>query len=86
MSSEHFISALTFVTLFAFVVNLPFGYLRVKTRRLSLMWFIYIHLPIPLVIILRKYAGFGYSVVPILLAGSVFGQFIGGRLRGLKPT
>ena len=35
------------VTMAALVLNLPFGYLRMNTRKLSFMWFVYIHLPIP---------------------------------------
>ncbi len=71
---------LTLLTFAAFVLNLPFGYLRVKTRKFSFLWFLYIHLPIPLLFLLRKTAGFGWKVVPIIAAGAVMGQFIGGRL------
>lgn len=81
MSTSYFISVLSLITLVAFVVNLPFGFMRVKTKKFSIQWFLYIHLPIPLIFVLRTYAGFGYSVVPIIIVGAVLGQFIGGRLR-----
>jgi len=73
------IGLLLAVSVAAFILNLPFGYMRMKTRKFSIQWFLCIHLPIPLIIIFRKYAGFGYSAVPLFLAASVFGQVIGGR-------
>ena len=69
-----------FVTMAALVLNLPFGYLRMNTRKLSFMWFVYIHLPIPAIFILRKMAGLDYKFIPIIVAGAVAGQFLGGRL------
>lgn len=68
------------VTLAALVLNLPFGYLRMYTRKLSFMWFVCIHLPIPAIFLLRNMAGLGYKFIPIIVAGAVAGQFIGGRL------
>jgi hypothetical protein len=68
------------LTLFSLAMNLPFGYLRAPTKKFSVAWFLYIHLPIPAIIVMRKYAGFGYSVVPIMIAGAVAGQIIGARL------
>lgn len=70
----------------AFVLNLPFGYLRMKTRKFSIQWFLCIHLPIPAIIVFRLLAGFGYSAVPFFLAASVAGQVAGGRLRKKNET
>lgn len=64
----------------ALVLNLPFGYLRMNTRKLSFMWFVYIHLPIPAIFILRNLAGLDYKFIPLMVAGAVAGQFLGGRL------
>ena len=80
MSIEYTISALVLLTLAALVLNLPFGYLRVKTKKFSVMWFLYIHLPIPFIFVLRTMAGFGYKFIPILVVGAVLGQLLGGRL------
>ncbi len=44
-----------------FVINLPFGYLRGKSKKYSLKWFLYIHLPIPMIILLRIYSGLGFQ-------------------------
>ncbi|MBI5238546.1 MAG: hypothetical protein HY887_09020 [Deltaproteobacteria bacterium] len=75
-------TSLALVTVAALVLNLPFGYLRGKTRKFSLMWFLYIHLPIPAIIVLRKYVGLGFTFVPVIAMGAILGQFIGGRLYG----
>lgn len=64
----------------ALVLNLPFGYLRMNTKKFSLMWFVYIHLPIPFIFILRNMAGLGYVYIPLMVAGALAGQFLGGRL------
>ena len=71
-----------FVTMAALVLNLPFGYLRMNTRKLSFMWFVYIHLPIPAIFILRNMAGLSYKFIPIIVVGAVAGQFIRGSLNG----
>jgi hypothetical protein len=68
------------ITLFALALNLPFGYLRAPTKKFSFWWFLYIHLPIPAIFVLRRMAGLGYEVVPIIIAGAVVGQVIGARL------
>ncbi len=72
--------AATLVSLAALVLNLPFGYLRMNTRKLSFKWFLYIHLPIPFIFILRNMAGLDYKFIPLMVAGAVAGQFLGGRL------
>ncbi len=68
------------VTLFALAINLPFGYLRAPTKKFSIAWFLYIHLPIPAIFLLRKFFGLGYEIIPIIIAGAVAGQIIGSRL------
>jgi hypothetical protein len=60
-------------------LNLPFGWLRNRTRKFSLPWFLCIHAPIPLVIVARVSLGVGYSFIPILVAVSAAGQVAGGR-------
>ncbi|MBI5587685.1 MAG: hypothetical protein HY889_04880 [Deltaproteobacteria bacterium] len=80
MSIWNTTTVLALLTLAALVLNLPFGYLRVKTKKFSVMWFLYIHLPIPFIFVLRTMAGFGYKFIPVLVVGAVLGQFIGGRL------
>lgn len=80
MNANHTIMLLILLTLFAFVINLPFGWLRSKTKKFSFYWFLYIHLPIPFVIVFRLLAGFSLRIVPIILAASILGQVVGARL------
>jgi hypothetical protein len=67
--------------LFAFVVNLPLGYLREASPRYSWRWFLYIHLSIPLLIILRLALDFGWRVIPFTILSAVGGQWLGGRIK-----
>jgi hypothetical protein len=66
------------------LVNVPFGYWRAGLRRLSPLWFVAIHAPIPLAIALRVAAGipFRLDTLPIFVAAYIGGQLIGGRVRG----
>jgi len=72
--------------LFAFLVNLPLGFLRETSPKYSLRWFVYIHLSIPFIIVLRLREGFGWRIVPLTIACAVFGQIIGGRIRRRTKT
>lgn len=73
--------ALLGILCFAFLSNVPLGFLREGARRYSLYWFVYIHLSIPLIIALRVVNGLGWRVIPFTLALAVAGQWLGGRLR-----
>jgi ABC-type spermidine/putrescine transport system permease subunit I len=75
---EKIAMLLAAITLFVLVLNLPFGYLRRNSRKFSLLWFLYIHLPIPFIFLLRTYAGLDYKVIPVIAMGAVLGQILGG--------
>lgn len=64
----------------SFLLNLPFGYLRNKTKRLSLKWFLCIHLPIPVVLAGRLLSDVDFTFVPIFLIAALAGQLWGGKL------
>jgi hypothetical protein len=66
---------------FAFVINLPLGYLREASPRYSWRWFLYIHLSIPLLIALRLGLDFGWRVIPFSIASAIAGQWLGGRIQ-----
>jgi hypothetical protein len=68
------------ISLLALVLNLFFGYFRGKQKKFSFKWFLYIHLPIPLVVLARLYSHLDYRYIPIFLFVSVVGQVIGARL------
>ncbi len=65
----------------AAVINLPFGYYRAGVRRFSRQWFLAVHFPVPLVIIMRLLSGESWRVIPLLVASAVLGQMAGGLLR-----
>jgi len=73
-------TTLILLTIAALVLNLPFGYLRAGSKKLSFKWFLYIHIPIPFLFLLRTYAGVTYKYIPVMAIGAILGQFIGGRL------
>lgn len=68
------------ISIFAFALNLFFGYFRGKQKRFSFKWFLYIHLPIPLVVFARLFTQLDYRYIPIFLFAAVVGQIIGARL------
>jgi hypothetical protein len=64
----------------AFALNVPFGYLRARSRKYSFRWFLWIHLPVPFVILSRLVTSTDYRIIPLLLIASLAGQFLGGRI------
>ncbi len=72
------------LVIFTILINIPFGYLRGRSKKYSFKWLLYIHLPVPLVIYLRYTAGVSYYFIPLMLAAAVFGQFTGGKLPAAK--
>ena len=68
------------IELLAFIINIPFGYLRNKTRKFSARWFLYVHLSIPLIIAARLLSHTDYRYIPIFILAAVAGQILGGRI------
>ena len=68
------------IFLFTFVLNLLFGYFRGKQKKYSFKWFLYIHLPIPFVVLARVLSHLDYRYIPIFLFAAVSGQIFGARL------
>lgn len=66
------------LVLLAFLLSVPCGYLRESVRKFSLLWFVLVHLPIPLVYHLRLWAGLSWRVIPLTLGGAIAGQLVGG--------
>jgi hypothetical protein len=73
---------LVFVEVFLVVVllTLPFGFYRAYTRKLSLRWFLAIHLPVPLVFLARFEAHLAYYFIPFTCLAFATGQLSGSRL------
>lgn len=74
---------LTGLALVVFLLNIPFGYWRTSVPKYSWRWALAIHLPIPVVVLLRILSGIGFMPVsyPVLVGAFFLGQFTGGRLK-----
>jgi cytochrome b561 len=81
MNNAH---AILYISLTAFLLNLPFGYLRNYTKKFSWQWFLCIHAPIPLLAYLRISSGVHWKYILLFLILSILGQVIGARLIKLK--
>lgn len=66
------------LVLMAFIVSVPCGYIRQNYAKYSFMWFLLIHLPIPLIVLMRIEAGLDWHMIPLTLGASVAGQIVGG--------
>lgn len=66
-----------------FALNVPFGYWRAGLPKLSPLWFVAIHAPIPLAIGLRFAMGipFRLATMPIFIAAFFLGQWTGAAIR-----
>lgn len=73
---------LAVVLLWVTLVNLPFGYWRAGLRKLSPAWFVAIHAPVPLVVLLRWAFDlpFRWATLPLFVAAYFAGQAAGARL------
>ncbi len=74
------------VAFIVFILNLPFGYWRANEKKLSPRWFLSIHAPVPLVIIIRMLSGLGWQFItfPIMIGAFFGGQLVGGKLHRLR--
>ena len=75
------------VALLVFLINVPFGALRSRHKKFTLMWWVYIHIPVPVVILLRIYSdiGFAFYTYPILVGAFFAGQLAGRKYFPLNP-
>lgn len=79
--------AVALVAALTFAINVPFGWWRAGLRKLSPLWFVAIHAPVPLVVALRFAVGlpFRWEFLPVFAAAYFAGQYAGARLR-LRAT
>lgn len=77
------LKVLIIISLFLFtcLINLPFGYLRGKSRKYSFKWFLYIHIPIPFVLFLRAISNIEYKYIPLFVIAAIIGQVMGSRVQ-----
>ncbi|OFW59169.1 MAG: hypothetical protein A2133_00200, partial [Actinobacteria bacterium RBG_16_64_13] len=57
----------------------PFGFYRAYTRKLSLRWFLAIHLPVPLIFLARFESHLSYAFIPFTSLAFATGQLLGGK-------
>ena len=76
---------LILISLLVLVLNIPFGYWRKNVARYSLQWFMAIHIPVPVIILLRLTTGIGFAwyTYVILVSAFFLGQQAGSRI--LQP-
>lgn len=62
------------------IVTLPFGFYRAYTRKLSLRWFLAIHVPVALVFLARFEAHLSYVFIPLTCLAFAAAQILGGLI------
>ncbi len=65
---------------FAFLINVPLGYLRQTAKKFSFAWFFWIHASIPFIILLRIKLHISPWFIPVSIAMAILGQLLGSRL------
>jgi len=80
------LTLLAWISVAALVVNLPLGYLREGTRKLSLKWFVYVHLSVPVIAYLRISNHVSAWAIPPFVACALVGQIAGGRMRRIRQS
>ncbi len=74
--------SLILVVALIFLLNIPFGYWRSNTSRLSTQWLMAIHTPVLLAIGVRVLlTGWNWAMLPVFVAAFAAGQYTGGKLR-----
>lgn len=65
-----------------YLLNIPFGYWRENVKKFSFQWILSIHVPIPIIIIIRIYGGIGFRFItyPVLVCAFIMGQYTGSLL------
>jgi len=76
------------LTLFTFIINIPFGYWRANVRKFSLQFFLAIHLPVLLIILFRFLSGTGFEITTLFFTVPAFflGQFAGSKIYSLRKN
>jgi hypothetical protein len=74
--------ALQGLIIFAFMINIPLGFLRRNYEKFTFGWYFYVHISIPAIVYMRVKSGLSWKFIPLTLAGAVAGQLLGSRLSG----
>jgi len=74
------------VSLSSYLINVPLGMWRVRYKKLSLPWFVILHLSVPIIIALRIYLKANPWFIPLFIALAVAGQMTGKKLAMQRKT
>jgi len=70
-----------FIAFIILMINLPFGFWRAGVKKLSVRWFLAVHIPVVLIILIRFTSQLGWHLItfPFIIGGYFAGQFLGGK-------
>lgn len=71
---------------FAYLVNIPCGYIRERFPKFSFAWFFWIHASIPVLIFIRISLKVSPWFIPAVITAAVYGQIAGSRWKNKKIT
>jgi len=73
---------IVFLSLFVFIINIPFGYWRANVRKFSMQFLLAIHIPVALIILFRFISGTGFEIVTLLytVPSFIIGQYAGSKI------
>ena len=82
--NEQLFFILMIITGLCFLISIPFGMLRMRFKKFSIPWFLAIHAPIPVSVVMRKIYDLPFQYALLFLLFSVAGQVIGSTI--IKKT
>ena len=68
---------IAFISLVCFLVNIPLGAMRERSKKFSLAWIFWVHASIPLIVTLRIVLHLHLIAIPINIAAAAAGQIAG---------
>ncbi|GFP34045.1 hypothetical protein HKBW3S42_02385, partial [Candidatus Hakubella thermalkaliphila] len=77
MDSGTRLLLITVIFSFTLLLNMPFGYLRGKAKKFSFKWFLYMHLPIPFILLARILTNIDMAYIPLFALAAIIGQVWG---------
>lgn len=79
---------IVFLALFVFIINIPFGYWRANVKKLSLQFYLAIHIPVAVIILFRVVNGTGFELTTLYYTVPAFflGQLSGSRIYLFRKT
>ncbi|MBI3753124.1 MAG: hypothetical protein HY266_03640 [Deltaproteobacteria bacterium] len=80
VNAHHYAATALFLSLIL-AGNIPVGFHRKRFARFSRPWARCIYIPILANIVLRRFLGLGYSIIPFTIMVVLAGQLIGARIR-----